>query len=115
MSKRLVYNGKAFAFVETSDPVAPAVGQAPRAPQKAAYGHRGMPHRLRHLKPISTAGNGYRPGPLLDLGPDQCRYTIHGTTMCGAKCGRHPSWCDEHVQVVSREGYRAHTMRGAAK
>lgn len=111
MSKRLVYNGKTFAFVDVPDSIAPAVGQSPRAPQKAAYGHRGMPHRLRNMKLVSTAGNGYRPGQLLDLGPDQCRFTIHGKTMCGAKCGSHPSWCDEHRQLVSRESYRAHTMK----
>lgn len=108
--KKLVYNGKAFAFVETSEPTPPIVGDRPRAPQKAAYGHRGMPYRLRNLRPISTGGNGYRPGPLLELGPDQCRYTIHGKTMCGAKCTSHPSWCDEHTRIVSRESYRSHTM-----
>lgn len=113
MSKRLVFNGKGFAFVETADLAAHVVGQQPRAPQKAAYGHRGMPHRLRNLKPFNTGGNGYRPGPLLELGPDQCRFTIHGSTMCGAKCVSHPSWCDEHRRVVSRESYRAHTLARA--
>ena len=102
MGKRLVYNGKAFTFIDVPDPVAPTIGQAPRAPQKAAYGHRGMPYRLRNLRPISAKGNGYKPGPLLDLGTDQCRYTIAGKTMFGAKCGSHPSWCDEHAQICSR-------------
>lgn len=102
MSKRLVFNGKAFAFVETADGAAPAVGQVPRLPQKAAYGHRGLPHRLRDMRMVSNKGNGYRPGPLLDLGLDQCRYTIAGKTMCGAKCASGKSWCDEHARVVSR-------------
>lgn len=102
MTKRLVYNGKSFGFVETADAVPPPVGQQPRLPQKAAYGHRGMPHRLRNMRMVSTAGNSYRPGALLDLGLDQCRYTIHGKTMCGAKCVSGTSWCEEHARVVSR-------------
>lgn len=99
--KRLVFNGKAFAFVETFDPVAPPVGDVPKNPQKVKL-RRVRPERLALMKPITNDGNGYRPGPLIDLGPDQCRYTLKGKTMCGAKCGSHSSWCEAHAAVVFR-------------
>jgi hypothetical protein len=95
--KRLVYNGTRFAFVETADTVPPPAGDMPRRPQKAAYGHRGLPYRLRDLKPITSGGNGYKPGKLVDLGPDQCRYDIRDGIMCGAKgypyCEHHHAIC----------------------
>lgn len=95
--KRLVYNGSRFDLVECGDTAPPQLMALPRAPQKAAYGHRGMPYRLRSLKPVSSTGNGYKPGPLLDLGPDQCRYTIAPGIMCGANgypyCEHHHALC----------------------
>lgn len=94
--RRLVFNGKAFAFVDGPDPVAPQLLDVPRRPQKV---RTVRPERLTVLRPMHNRGNGYRPGPLLDLGPDQCRYTIRDGVMCGAKCGRHPSWCDHHAAV----------------
>jgi hypothetical protein len=94
--KKLIYNGTRFAFVETVEPVAPRLMDMPRAPQKAAYGHRGLPYRLRDFRPVGD-GNGYRSGPLIDLGPDQCRYTIRDGIMCGAKgypyCEHHHAIC----------------------
>lgn len=109
MSRRLVYTGKRFEFVETSETVAPVLADLPRKPQKAAYGHRGLPYRLRDLKPVSEGGNGYRPGPLLDLGPDQCRYEIRPGIMCG---GKGYPWCDCH-RAVCYTGKVAWTSRRA--
>lgn len=101
--KRLIYTGKRFELVECGKDDAESLTAKPRAPQKAAFGHRGIPYRLRDFRPISAAGNGYRPGSLLDLGPDQCRYTLKTGKMCGAKIGgRHPSYCDEHHAVCCR-------------
>lgn len=95
--KRLVYNGAKFAFVDTADLSAPRLMDLPRSPQKAAYGDRGMPHRLRSLKPVSSTGNGYKPGLLVDLGSDQCRYVLESGLMCGAKgypyCEHHHALC----------------------
>lgn len=100
--KRLIYNGKIFVFVETFDREAPALGDKPRMPQKASVRPRIRSERLARLKMVDDRGNGYRPGTLLDLAPDQCRFTIRGKTMCGAKCGGHPSYCDHHAAVCQR-------------
>jgi len=51
-------------------------------------------------KPATRAHNGYNPGVLTELGADQCRYTIHGETMCGCKTIPHTSWCEAHRAIV---------------
>ena len=93
--KRLVYNGKAFEFRDAPDPARYEEAK-PRRPQKAAFGHRGMPYRLRDFQPLSSDGNGYRPGPLVELGPDQCRWTLRDGLMCGARC-KYP-YCEDHAR-----------------
>lgn len=110
--KRLVYNGTRFAFIDTPDIPAPQLLATPRAPQRAAFGHRGMPYRLREFRPIGN-GNGYRPGPLIDLGPDQCRYSIREGVMCGAK--GYP-YCEHHHGVchTGKVAWNSARMKGLA-
>jgi hypothetical protein len=91
--RNLVFTGRKFEFIESPDPE-PFTEPKPRRPQRAAFGHRGMPHRMATFKPISDTGNGYKPGKLIDLGPDQCRWTIAEGVMCGKKC-RYP-YCEGH-------------------
>jgi len=90
--KRLVFNGKQFEMRETADP--PRYREElPRKPQRLRP--RGeLPARLDGFKPINAAGNGYKPGKLVDLGDDQCRWTLPSGLMCGAKC-RYP-YCEGH-------------------
>ena len=94
--QRLVYNGKRFAFVETADPPKPQE-ELPRRPATASR----LPKKrtLRRLVPFRLDGvpNGYRPGHLLELGHDQCRYTLPDGLMCGA---RGFPWCPHHAAVV---------------
>ena len=94
--KRLISFGKGFQFVgDTSQEPAPSVMDLPKLPQPV---RRIKPERMSIFRPLKD-GNGYRPGPLLDLGLDQCRYTVRDTTMCGAKVGR-GSYCEHHAHVV---------------
>lgn len=99
--KRLISYGKGFQFVgDTSQDPAPDVGELPRLPQPV---RRIKPERMAQFRPMKD-GNGYRPGPLLDLGSDQCKYTVRDTTMCGAKVGR-GSYCEHHA-FIARWGSR---------
>lgn len=95
--QRLIFTGKVFEFRETANPQAP---QQPRpvTPQRRRLTY--IPNRLADFRPISSAGNGYKPGKLLDLGKDQCRFTIRDKVMCGAKVMGLTSWCQEHDDVV---------------
>lgn len=99
--KRLVYNGKQFVFVETSAYGPPSIGATPRKPQKAHGRPRIISERMADFRPLKVH-SGYRPAPLLDLGPDQCRYTIRDTIMCGNKCEGGSSWCSDHAAVCYR-------------
>ena len=95
--KRLVFNGKTHEFRETADLTVPVVEQVPRQPQRATFRREGLPHRLREFRPISDVGNGYKPGKLVDLGPDQCRYIMADGNMCGA---RGYSYCPVHAEQL---------------
>jgi hypothetical protein len=48
----------------------------------------------------------YKPGKLINLGADQCRYTINDDKhiMCGKKTVPDRSWCEEHYRVVIKRG-----------
>lgn len=94
--KRLIYNGTRFAFVETADPPLPHE-ELPRRPATASR----LPKKrtLRRLAPmkLESVPNGYKAGHLLDLGHDQCRFTLANGLMCGAKGF---PWCEHHDHVV---------------
>jgi len=98
--KRLVYQGaaKGFQFVETAETPA-VVADQPRGTQRVRLWVR--PMRMDHFKPVSMKGNGYRPGKLLDLGPDQCRYTLDDGNMCGRKGF---PWCPHHHRLTHTSG-----------
>lgn len=98
--KRLMSFGKGFAFVNdgSRDAVAPEV--MPRQPQRSRLIKS---ERTANFRPLQEAGNGYRPGPFLELADDQCKYTIEGKTMCGARVER-GAWCGPHGAVVRRQG-----------
>ena len=94
--KRLVYTGKKFEFVETADAPLPPE-ELPRRP--ATMSRLPKKRTLRRLSPFRLDGvpNGYRPGHLLELGHDQCRYTLPDGLMCGAKGF---PWCPHHAAVA---------------
>ena len=103
--KRLVFDGKTFEFRgdDKPEPV-PQLADIPKQPQRARTIKR---VHLSIVPAVKEHGNGYRPGPFLHLANDQCKYTVTGTTMCGAKVGRpQGSWCDHHAFIV-RFGSRA--------
>lgn len=100
-SRNLVYTGKRFEFRDGHAPQPPSEA-VPRVTQRACR-HFGLPHRLRDFRPVSMAGNGYRPGVLIELGPDQCRWPMQDGTMCGAKAV-YP-YCEAHAaKSVARRG-----------
>lgn len=95
--KRMISFGKGFQFVgDTSQDPAPDVGELPKLPQPV---RRIKSERMSQFRPLKEEGNGYRPGPLMRLAPDQCKYTVHGTTMCGAKV-TDLAWCAQHLGIV---------------
>lgn len=95
--KRLVFNGKTHEFRETADLAVPVVEQVPRQPQRATFRREGQPYRLRDFQPIGDGGNGYQPGKLVELGADQCRYTLVNGLMCGA---RGYPYCPVHAEQL---------------
>jgi len=101
--KCLVFTGKHFEFrpEEKSEPVS-QLGDMPKRPQAASSNARVY---RAVLGPLRTTGNGYRPGPVLDMAADQCRFTVHGTTMCGAKIAGESSYCEVH-RAVCYPAYR---------
>jgi hypothetical protein len=76
-------------------------GDLPAKPQKARVIKR---VHLSIIPALKAQGTGYRPGKLLDLAHDQCRYTVHGTTMCGAKVVG-GSYCEVH-RAICYPAYR---------
>lgn len=97
MTLRLVFTGKRFEFRETKDASPPPTGDMPKMPQRRNL----KPARLDGFKPLWSSGNGYRPGKLIDLGHDQCRFTLASGLMCGAKGA---PWCPDHRAVVYGRG-----------
>lgn len=93
--KRLVFTGKHFEFRpdEKPDPV-PQLGDMPKRKQVSSNARV-----YRAVLGPKTKATQYRPGPFLSLADDQCRWTVHGNTMCGAKVGR-GSYCDHHSHVA---------------
>ena len=97
--KQLVFDGSQYVFRGDDKPMpVPQPGDMPKISQRVRTVKR---EYMALVKPIRAAGNGYRPGVLLDLAHDQCRFTTHGRTMCGAKVARAGgSWCARHRQIV---------------
>lgn len=96
--RQLVCTGKTYELRGDDEPVpTPMLGDLPPEPQKVRLIKR---EHLSIVKPIRSAGNGYKPGLLLDLGHDQCRFTIEGKTMCGAATVKDKSWCAKHLPIV---------------
>ena len=94
--KRLISFGKGFQFVgDTSQDPPPTVGELPKQPQPV---RRIKSERMSIFRPMKD-GNGYRPGPLIDLCTDQCRFSLPGGLMCGLKVVN-GAWCGFHLPVV---------------
>lgn len=55
---------------------------------------------IREWGPLPRVHTGYKPGRLIDLGLDQCRFTIRDRVMCGAKVHPGTSWCPECREKV---------------
>jgi hypothetical protein len=98
--KRLMSFGKGFAFVNDGGMDSAALEILPELPQKARLVKS---ERMANFRPLALSGNGYRPGPFLELADDQCRYTLAGKTMCGARVER-GAWCGPHGAIVRRPG-----------
>ena len=95
--KRLITFGKGFEFVgdNTQEPP-PSLGDMPKLPQPV---RRIKSERMAKFRPMSGGGNGYRPGPLMDLGRDQCRFSLESGLFCGVKVVK-GAWCADHYAVV---------------
>jgi len=95
--KRLITFGKGFEFVgDNSQEPPPMLGDMPKLPQPV---RRIKSERMAKFRPMSGGGNGYRPGPLMDLGRDQCRFTVRDKMMCGAKVWR-GAYCEQHHAIA---------------
>lgn len=97
--KRLVFTGKRFEFrpEEKPDPV-PQLGDMPKRKQIAGSNARVYRAVLGARK---TRGTDYRPGPLLTLADDQCRFFISDKLMCGEKTSHiTSSWCEAHHSIA---------------
>lgn len=103
--KQLVCIGKEYVFRGDDKPeLVTQLADLPRQPQKARVIKR---EYMALVSALRAKHNGYRPAPFLQLADDQCRYTVHGKTMCGAKvAGLRRSWCDHHAFIV-RHGSKA--------
>lgn len=95
--RRLVFTGHRYEFRPDEKPLPPPhLGDTPRILQQPTGNARVYKAVFGSLK---ERGNGYRPGPLRKLAHDQCKYTIHGFTMCGAKVCK-GAWCALHLPIV---------------
>ncbi len=94
--KRLVFTGKRFEFrpYEQPDPIT-QLGDVPRRKQIAGSNAR----VYRAVLGPKTRATEYRPGPLLSLADDQCKFTVQDKTMCGAKIS-HKSYCEHHAFIA---------------
>lgn len=92
--KRLISFGNGFQFVgDNSQDPPPSVMDMPRLPQPVRHIKS---ERMSNFRPMKEEGNGYRPGPLMELAQDQCKYTLTGDTMCGARTAGRLSYCHQH-------------------
>lgn len=93
----LVFTGKAYELRGDDEPVAiRQPGDMPKLPQKVRQIRRVYPSIVA---PMRTKHNGYRPGKLIDLCTDQCRFSVADGIMCGVKVS-HGAWCAHHLAVV---------------
>lgn len=99
---RLVHDGKG-RVLQFEDVAKPApYSDGPRHNGFKLNATKFRARREAMVLPRVTAGNGYKPGPLLELGYDQCRFIINdeNSTMCG-KVGF--PWCAGHkINVLKR-------------
>ena len=95
--KRLITFGKGFEFVGDNTPsTAPTIGDAPKIPQKVRTIRR---EYMSVVPALKTKHNGYRPGRLLDLCTDQCRFSLESGLFCGVKVVN-GAWCGDHDAIV---------------
>lgn len=101
---RLVHvgKGKVLKFDDVARPAWPNEGKSSIALKLDPAKFRAK--RELDAVPQSKEGNNYKPGSLLELGGDQCRYTInaHGL-MCGK---RGFPWCETHQKNVLQRHQR---------
>jgi hypothetical protein len=105
-----VWQGRAYELRGDDEPVAaPTFGDMPRIPQRV----RQIKREFMSIVPkVRTRGTGYKPGLLIELAHDQCKYTLEGQTMCGARVvNRHCSWCAEHKVLITHEAFRDNVRR----
>ena len=103
--QRIVYQGPRTGFVAIEDGFTRLLQFAvPRQPHVRTGPPLKRTPLRREREPVvmPKVHSGYLPAKLLDLGGDQCRFTIdEDGTMCGAK--GYP-WCEKHRAVVTRRG-----------
>lgn len=94
----LVWTGKAYELRGDDKPVPVSQpGDTPKRPQKVRQIRR---EYMSIIPTIRTKHNGYRPGKLIDLCTDQCRYSVADGIMCGVKVVSGKSWCVGHNAIV---------------
>ena len=94
----LVCIGKTYELRgdDTPDPVHQP-GDTPKQPQKV----RQIKREYMSIVPaIRTKHNGYRPGKIIDICTDQCRFSVSDGIFCGVKVLNGKSWCAEHYAIV---------------
>jgi len=95
--KRLVFTGKSYGFYGDDEPDQIAViGDMPKRPQKVRLVKR---ENLSIVPKMRTKHNGYRPGTILDLCTDQCRFSLESGLFCGVKVVK-GSYCSSHDHIV---------------
>jgi GcrA cell cycle regulator len=102
MTFQIVHIGKGQTRkVELPDFVDGTV-DAPRLPQKLKLGIMYARRNGSMARDFDKAHTNYKPGFLLELGGDQCRYPISDENylMCGAKA--EGSYCQHHHKISVR-------------
>jgi hypothetical protein len=110
MSFQIIHTGKGQTRSIESPSYADPTVEAPREKQRlsgvAKFYLRQPVHR--QVERLQCAHTGYKPGKLLDLGPDQCRFIAgEERIMCGAKTIKSQtssSYCEHHLSIMYKKG-----------
>lgn len=108
MTFQIIHDGKGQMRRVELPVFADATVEAPRTPlaqRGVAKFYAACDSVLARNKRFEKAHTNYRPGKFIDLGHDQCRWTVSDETgtMCGAKTitGRNSSsYCADHAVLM---------------
>ena len=99
MTFQLIHRGKGRVVSHETPAFIDASVAIPRVHQRRQIGNYAMRNTIKVTEhTIASAHTNYKPGKLIDLGLDQCRFIItdENYTMCGAKVLNGKSMCADH-------------------